>query len=82
MPLEYLKISFYINKQYFILFIAKSSHDLVSSDCISRDLIQELCPRVLSKINETRNQKVLWNAEQIWVVGHVEKKIMFQGKIN
>jgi len=28
-----------------------------------------------------QSQKVLWNAEQIQVVGYIEKKIMFQEKI-
>ncbi len=48
---------------------------------MSRDLIQGLYPKVLPKINESKNQKVLWNAEQIQFVGYIEKKIMFQGKI-
>ena|GEM_PF-3866334 len=64
------------------MFVAKSIRDLVSSCCISRDLIQGLYPQVLPKINESKNQKVLWNAEQMQVVGYIEKKIMFQGRLN
>ena len=37
-----------------------------------------IIPEALPKIKESKSQKVLWNAEQIQVVGYIEKKIIFQ----
>jgi hypothetical protein len=42
--------------------------DLVSYDCIFSEFDPEMVRGVLSKIDESKNQKVLWNAEQMQVV--------------
>ena len=58
------------------MFVAKSILDLVSYDCIFSELNPEMICGILSKLDESKNQKVLWNAEQMQCVDCIEKKLI------